>query len=80
MLLFLSGIDMTFVQTALSMCTTSVYSLHKTTTRKHIAKRAEEWGVEMEVLAELRFNLAKTYKFHSKKSVDIEVDFIRFSL
>lgn len=70
---------MLFVQTALSMCTTSVYSLHKTATRKHIVKKASEWGVEVEVLAELRFNLAKTYKFHNKKSVDIEVDFIRFS-
>ena len=37
-----------------------------------------EWGVGMEVVAELRFDLPSTYKFHKQKSVDIEVDFIRF--
>ena len=59
------------------MTRTAVYSLHKTATREHIKKKASEWGVNMEVLAELRFNLAASYKFHRKKSVDIEVDFIR---
>lgn len=46
---------------------------------QHIQKKAADWGVEIEVVAELRFDLANTYKFHKKKSVDIEVDFIRFS-
>ena len=32
----------------------------------------------MEVMAQLRFDLPKTYKFHKKQSVDIEVDLIRF--
>ena len=59
------------------MTRTAVYSLHKTATREHIKKKASEWGVNMEVLAELRFNLAASYKFHRKKTVDIEVDFIR---
>ena len=31
-----------------------------------------------QVLAELRYDLPSTYKFHKKASVDIEVDFIRF--
>jgi len=31
----------------------------------------------MEVLAELRWDIPQLYKFHKKKSVDIEVDFIR---
>ncbi|XP_070565143.1 rRNA N(6)-adenosine-methyltransferase METTL5-like [Ptychodera flava] len=73
------GIDMQFLRTALDMATTAVYSLHKTSTRQHIFKKAKEWGVDMEVVAELRFDLPSTYKFHKKKSVDIEVDFIRFS-
>ena len=34
----------------------------------------------MDVLAELRFNLDASYKFHRRKSVDIEVDFIRFDV
>ena len=46
---------------------------------QHIKKRAAEWGVTMEVLAELRFDLAASYRFHTKDSVDIEVDFIRFA-
>ncbi|EDO43027.1 predicted protein, partial [Nematostella vectensis] len=74
------GIDMLFVQTALALSTKAVYSLHKTSTRPHITKKATEWGVEMEVLAQLRYDLPKSYKFHKKASVDIEVDLIRFSI
>lgn len=74
---FSLGIDLNFLQKAISMTRTAVYSLHKTATREHIKKKASEWGVNMEVLAELRFNLAASYKFHRKKTVDIEVDFIR---
>ncbi|XP_072037929.1 rRNA N(6)-adenosine-methyltransferase METTL5-like [Amphiura filiformis] len=73
------GIDMMFLKLALGMATDAVYSLHKTSTRDHIQKKAKEWGVEVEVVAELRFDLPATYKFHKQKSVDIEVDFLRFS-
>ncbi|NXY89534.1 METL5 protein, partial [Alcedo cyanopectus] len=68
------GWDMVFLQTALQMARRAVYSLHKTSTRQ-----ANEWKVKMEVIAELRYDLPASYKFHKKKSVDIEVDFIRFS-
>ncbi|KAM4626259.1 rRNA N(6)-adenosine-methyltransferase METTL5 isoform 1-T3 [Discoglossus pictus] len=74
------GMDMIFLKTALNMARTSVYSLHKTSTREHIKKKAADWKVKMEVIAELRYDLPASYKFHKKKSVDIEVDFIRFSL
>ncbi|XP_060113420.1 rRNA N6-adenosine-methyltransferase METTL5 [Heteronotia binoei] len=73
------GTDMAFLKTALRMARTAVYSLHKTSTRQHIQKKADDWKVKMEVLAELRYDLPASYKFHKKKSVDIEVDFIRFS-
>ncbi|XP_059090705.1 rRNA N6-adenosine-methyltransferase METTL5-like [Tigriopus californicus] len=73
------GIDMTFVQQGLAMAKTAVYSLHKTATREHILKKARDWGVKAEVLAELRYDLPATYKHHKKPSVDIQVDFIRFS-
>ena len=46
---------------------------------QHIGKKATEWGVSMEVMAELRFDLPATYKFHKQRSVDIEVDLIRFA-
>lgn len=73
------GIDMQFLKTAISMARTAVYSLHKTSTRDHIQKKAKDWKVSMEVIAELRYDLPASYKFHKKKSVDIQVDFIRFT-
>ncbi|XP_061413365.1 rRNA N6-adenosine-methyltransferase METTL5 [Lethenteron reissneri] len=73
------GMDMVFLQAGLELANTAVYSLHKTATRQHIRKKAEEWKVNMEVIAELRYDLPASYKFHKKNSVDIEVDFIRFS-
>ncbi|KAG7464013.1 hypothetical protein MATL_G00182620 [Megalops atlanticus] len=75
-----TGMDMQFLRMALNMARTSVYSLHKTSTREHIQKKAVDWKVKMEVVAELRYDLPASYKFHKKKSVDIEVDFIRFSI
>lgn len=72
------GVDLEFVNVALRLARTAVYSLHKTSTRQHILKQAQAWGVEAKVVAELRFDLPKTYKFHSKYSVDIEVDLVRF--
>ncbi len=64
---------------ALHMADTAVYSLHKTSTRDHVLSKAEKWGAKGEVLAELRYDLPASYRFHKKQSVDIEVDFIRFS-
>ena len=46
---------------------------------QHVSKKAAEWGVSMEVMAELRFDLPATYKFHKQRCVDIEVDLIRFA-
>ncbi|XP_067843609.1 rRNA N6-adenosine-methyltransferase METTL5 isoform X2 [Heptranchias perlo] len=46
------GMDMKFLKTALDMARTAVYSLHKTSTRDHIQKKADEWKVKMEVIAD----------------------------
>lgn len=73
------GLDMVFVKTALDIAKTSVYSLHKTSTKEHIQKKANSWGVDMEEVAEVRFNIDNSYKFHKKKSVDIEVCLLRFA-
>lgn len=74
------GLDLMFVQSALALSRNSVYSLHKTSTREHILKKAEDWGVKATVLAQLRYNLkGGKYKHHKKEVVDIEVDFYRFS-
>ncbi|XP_018908715.2 rRNA N(6)-adenosine-methyltransferase METTL5 [Bemisia tabaci] len=71
------GIDMKFVQVGLSLAN-NVFSLHKRSTRKFIVKKAEEWGVKVKAVAELRFDLPASYKFHKKDSVDIEVDLVKF--
>jgi len=72
------GMDMLFVRRGLDIGDV-VYSLHKTSTREHVLKKAKEWGVDVQVIAELRYDLPATYKHHKKSSVDIEVDFVRFS-
>jgi len=73
------GLDLKFLQTGIMMASGAVYSLHKTSTREHVVKKAAEWGAEAQVLAELRYDLPNTYKHHKKSSVDINVDFIRFT-
>ena len=80
-----------------------MYSLHKSSTRPHIAKVgapprpqplgcavrrapglttrapqvARELGLEPAVVAELRYDLPRSYRFHKQASVDIEVDLWR---
>lgn len=44
-----------------------------------MSKKAAEWDVNMEVVAELKFDIPASYKFHKHKTVDVAVDFIRFS-
>ncbi|KAB1279147.1 Methyltransferase-like protein 5 [Camelus dromedarius] len=62
------GTDMAFLKTALEMARTT-----------HIQKKAAEWKIKTDIIAELRYDLPASYKFHKKKSVDIDVDLIRFS-
>ena len=76
------GIDLSFVKSGLGLLNPekgSLYSLHKTVTRDHIQKKANDWKVNLEVIAELRYDLPASYKHHKKASVDIAVDFLRFS-
>jgi len=73
-----AGLDMKFLEVALHLSCNVVYSLHKTSTRSHVLKVAESLGAKGEVLAELHYDLPSTFKFHKKKSVDIQVDFFRF--
>ena len=71
------GIDAAFVRAALASCDV-VYSLHKTSTRAFLLKRAQEWGARADIVAELRFDLPKTYAFHADESRDVAVDLVRF--
>lgn len=78
-----AGIDYKFLKRALKLVRSGghVYTLHKSTTRdfftKKLKKSEEEFGVHVQgdVLAEVRYELPKTYKFHREKSLDIAVDF-----
>ena len=72
------GVDMDFLKIAISLAQNSVYSLHKTSTRDYVSTKARSWNVKNKVIAELRFNLPHSYKFHTKKSVDVSVDLHRF--
>mmetsp|Transcript_22806 Transcript_22806/g.36404 ORF Transcript_22806/g.36404 Transcript_22806/m.36404 type:complete len:213 (-) Transcript_22806:1079-1717(-) len=73
-----AGADVRFLEVALEMSNHAVYSLHKSSTRDFLQKKAtKDWGVEFEVVAQLRFDIPKMYKFHKKKSADVEVDLIR---
>jgi len=76
------GIDMDFLSVASSIATDAIYSLHKTSTRAHVQKHAEKTlGLaSARVVAELRYDLPKTYKFHKKQCLDIAVDFWRFEV
>ena len=74
------GIDIVFLEKAMQLRPKAIYSLHKTSTRKFLLKKAAEWGLQVEVMAELKFDIPKMYKHHKQKSLDVEVDFIRFEL
>lgn len=75
------GLDVRFVETALQCVTDKgvVYSLHKTSTRDFFQRKAPAWNVEAQVVAQLRYDLPRSYRFHTKASVDIHVDFWRFA-
>ena len=75
-----AGMDVRFLWTATRLAKRAVYSFHKTSTRDYLVRKIQEWGMAVEVVAEMRFELPKTYKFHKEKSVDIEVDLIRVML
>ena len=55
------------------------YSLHKTSTRAHFDRLAKAEGLRFEVVAELKYDIPKTFNYHKEKSKDIEVDILRFS-
>ncbi|KAG2422985.1 hypothetical protein HXX76_015656 [Chlamydomonas incerta] len=76
------GVDTAFLAAAFAVSTHAVYSLHKSSTRDFIAKTARRdlGAASAEVLAQLRYDLPATMKFHKQRSVDIEVDLWRFEV
>lgn len=75
-----AGMDMKFLKIATQLSSNVIYSLHKSSTRDYIQKKTKELKVEGNVIAELRYNLESSLKFHKKASVDIRVDVWRFTV
>jgi putative methylase len=76
-----TGIDLQFVQVALGVLKPngSIYSLHKTSTRDGILRKATSWpNVTASVVAELRWELPKTYRHQRKQTLDIAVDLVHY--
>ncbi|XP_029348134.1 methyltransferase-like protein 5 [Acyrthosiphon pisum] len=72
--------DLIFLKMALSLATEAVYSLHERSTRKRVLRMAKKLGANAKVIAELRFDLPASYKFHRQDSLHVQVDLIRFAL
>ncbi|XP_068975919.1 rRNA N6-adenosine-methyltransferase Mettl5 [Bombus flavifrons] len=75
-----AGTDMKFLEIATKLASNTVYSLHKTSTRNYVLQKAAQYGAKGKVIAEVKFDIPQSYKFHKQYYVDIEVDFIRFEL
>lgn len=75
-----AGLDAKFLARGVQLARTAVYSLHKSSTRDFIKKKGIDLGTVPEVVAQLRYNIDSSYKFHKKQSVDVEVDFWRFEI
>ena len=59
--------------------TIALYTATYATRGIHANTAPDALGVDMQVVAEMRWELPNTHRLHKKKSVNIEVDFIRFS-
>lgn len=67
------GADSIFLAAAVQVATSAVYSLHKRSTRSHIARLAKSLlgAQSAQVIAELRYDLPATYKHHKCESCPI---------
>lgn len=76
-----AGIDVAFLQVAQQMAREggAIYSMHKSSTREHLVRKGVTWGLEVQVLAQLKFEILQQFKFHKKERVYVDVDLIRFS-
>jgi len=75
------GIDVKFLRAATRLARTAVYSFHKTSTRPYLIKTIKEkWNMDVQVAAEMKFDIPQTYNFHKQKSVNVEVDLLRIQV
>jgi predicted RNA methylase len=77
------GADLIFLKLAAKLSTHSIYSIHKSVTRSYIKNLAKSWGLSVEVVSQLRYNIPKVESRNKRLAVsapdkDIEVDLLRF--
>lgn len=77
-----AGIDLQFLKLACTLAKRSVYSFHKSSTRDYVLKTTRKLPnvCDVAVVAEMKFDIPKMYKFHKEKSLDVAVDLIRVEL
>ncbi|KAL7670317.1 hypothetical protein ACOME3_005255 [Neoechinorhynchus agilis] len=82
-----NGVDLAFLKEALRCSRSSVYSFHKTSTRKFVVQKGYEFGsVNVEPIATLEFPIEKINRYKKRRGNElhnyplklIEVDVIRF--
>lgn len=71
--------DIDFLQVACKMARRCVYSLHKASTVHYIEKTCKAWGVKLELVEKIRYELTAQYKHETRESKDIEVYLVRLS-
>ena len=74
--------DLIFLKIAIDMSRNIIYSLHKSSTRDYLLKTLKTvFNVKsVEVMAQLRYDLPKSYKFHKQTTKDINVDLLRIDV
>lgn len=64
----------------MKICSGSIYSMHKSSTRNYLNKFCSERGYHMEVVFEVKFPLKKRFSgYHKKEIAFTEVDVIKIS-
>uniref|UniRef100_A0A7S1KTT1 Methyltransferase domain-containing protein n=1 Tax=Percolomonas cosmopolitus TaxID=63605 RepID=A0A7S1KTT1_9EUKA len=69
--------DVKFLLAAIALSDHVVYSLHKTSTIDYILGRAKKMGCQAEAIAQLNFDLPKSYKFHKEENRVVDVTLVR---
>lgn len=75
-----AGTDIQFLKVAAHLAKSTIYSLHKTSTRDYVKRKCADLNMDGSVVAELRYNLDSSYRFHKEASVDISVDLWQFKI
>ena len=78
------GMDMKFLKLASLLTNKSIYSIHKSVTRDFIERKSKKWGLKMEVVSELKYDIPKienrNRKLEKEASLkDVYVDLLRFT-